>query len=139
MNIAETKQFFKDNYVSHVVNKGKITELWINLETNDEQEVSSLVGLQDGYLEAHPEGADRGGYIPSIELLTDDGPLKATLGYDEDWVFEVEESVVPVVSEESVVPGFHEAWGNAKDSPDYDKKAWIYVQSWVEKLAGSKT
>ena len=38
-----------------------------------------------------------------------------------------------VVSEESIVPGFHEAWGNAKNSQDYDKKAWIYVQSWIEK------
>jgi hypothetical protein len=28
---------------------------------------------------------------------------------------------------------FHTAWANAKNAPDYDKKAWAYVQHWYDK------
>ena len=32
----------------------------------------------------------------------------------------------------NTIPTFHKAWGEAKEKPDYDKQAWIYVQKYVE-------
>lgn len=54
-----------DGY-SPVVRKGQVVEL----ENDDGDRISLqlVVPEASGYLDAHPEGADRGGYVPMVFL-----------------------------------------------------------------------
>lgn len=53
-----------------------------------------------------------------------------TGNYDE--TIEAYSIIIEETLEKTKSPSFHEAWGRAKDKPDYDKKAWIYVQKYLE-------
>jgi hypothetical protein len=48
-----------------VIEKGKVVHLLRNPETENEEIVPLPEGVE-GYLEEHPEGADRGGYLPIL-------------------------------------------------------------------------
>lgn len=63
LNSEELCELFNEHGVTPVVNKGKVT-----LEWTDETFDDSVFDNYEGWVEEHPEGSDRGGYRPYVEV-----------------------------------------------------------------------
>lgn len=61
MKVKELLSAVKD--LCPVTEKGKV----VALENEDEERVPLPEGVE-GYVDQHPEGADRGGYVPVLEI-----------------------------------------------------------------------
>lgn len=64
-------ELLNENELVPSCKRGKVTLQVVSPEDEDayvkaSAEVLERVGFKSGYVEAHPEGSDRGGYVPTV-------------------------------------------------------------------------